>query len=88
MNVWSHTIYDWDEIVVPSELGDAELNEKFLAEYHQQIAGKTWADFDHETVEKHNQNLARYLKMHPDTSLSTAKNIVGHTPWLLTSHIL
>lgn len=23
MNVWSHTIYDWDEIVVPNELGDA-----------------------------------------------------------------
>lgn len=22
MNVWSHTIYDWDEIVVPNELGD------------------------------------------------------------------
>ena len=67
--------------------GDAELNEKFLAEYHQEIAGKTWADFDRETeeynqtVEKHNKDLARYLKMHPDTSLSTAKNIVGHTPW-------
>lgn len=67
--------------------GDAELNEKFLAEYHQEIAGKTWADFDSETeeynqkVEKHNKDLAKYLKMHPDTSLSTAKNIVGHTPW-------
>lgn len=23
MNVWSHRIYDWDEIVVPNELGDA-----------------------------------------------------------------
>ena len=23
MNVWSHTIYDWDEIVVSNELGDA-----------------------------------------------------------------
>ena len=23
MNVWSHTIHDWDEIVVPNELGDA-----------------------------------------------------------------
>lgn len=23
MNVWSHTIYNWDEIVVPNELGDA-----------------------------------------------------------------
>lgn len=23
MNVWSHTIYDWNEIVVPNELGDA-----------------------------------------------------------------
>lgn len=23
MNVWSHTIYDWDEITVPNELGDA-----------------------------------------------------------------
>lgn len=23
MNVWSHTIYHWDEIVVPNELGDA-----------------------------------------------------------------
>lgn len=23
MNVWSHKIYDWDEIVVPNELGDA-----------------------------------------------------------------
>ena len=23
MNVWSHTIYDWDEIVVLNELGDA-----------------------------------------------------------------
>lgn len=23
MNVWSHTIYDWDEVVVPNELGDA-----------------------------------------------------------------
>ncbi|KRM54173.1 hypothetical protein FC35_GL001718 [Limosilactobacillus coleohominis DSM 14060] len=22
-NVWSHTIYHWDEIVVPNELGDA-----------------------------------------------------------------
>lgn len=67
--------------------GDAELNEKFLAEYHQQIDGKTWADFDRETeeynqkVEKHTKDLAKYLKMHPDTSLSTAKNIVGHTPW-------
>ncbi|WP_338935197.1 sialate O-acetylesterase [Lactobacillus helveticus] len=67
--------------------GDAELNKKFLDEYHNQIAGKTWADFDRETeeynqiVNKHNQDLARYLKMHPDTSLSTAKNIVGHTPW-------
>lgn len=67
--------------------GDAELNEKFLVEYHDAIAGKTWADFDRETeeynqkVDKHNKDLARYLKMHPDTSLSTAKNIVGHTPW-------
>lgn len=23
MNVWSHTIHDWDQIVVPNELGDA-----------------------------------------------------------------
>ena len=23
MNAWSHTIYDWDEIVVPNELGVA-----------------------------------------------------------------
>lgn len=67
--------------------GDAELNEKFLVEYHRAIAGKTWADFNQETekynqkVEKHNRDLAKYLKMHPDTSLSTAKNIVGHTPW-------
>lgn len=66
---------------------DAELNEKFLVKYHEEIAGKTWQDFEKETdnynqvVEKHNQDLAKYLKMHPDTSLSTAKNIVGHTPW-------
>lgn len=26
-NVWSHTIYNWDEIVVPNELGDAWGNE-------------------------------------------------------------
>lgn len=66
---------------------DAELKEKFLTEYHNEIAGKTWSDFERETteynqtVEQHNQDLAKYLKMHPDTSLSTAKNIVGHTPW-------
>lgn len=66
---------------------DSELKEKFLDEYHNQIAGKTWADFDRETeeynqtVDQHNKDLAKYLKMHPDVSLSTAKNIVGHTPW-------
>lgn len=66
---------------------DTELKEKFLDKYHQEIADKTWLDFDHETekynqkVEQHNKDLAKYLKMHPDTSLSTAKNIVGHTPW-------
>ena len=66
---------------------DAELKEKFLNKYHQEIANKTWIDFNHETeiynrkVEQHNKDLAKYLKMHPDTSLSTAKNIVGHTPW-------
>lgn len=66
---------------------DADLKDAFLDKYHETIAGKSWEDFDRETkaynltVEKHNRDLAKYLKMHPDTSLSTAKNIVGHTPW-------
>lgn len=66
---------------------DADLKDAFLGKYHETIAGKSWEDFDRETkaynltVEKHNRDLAKYLKMHPDTSLSTAKNIVGHTPW-------
>lgn len=66
---------------------DAELNKNFLVKYQEEIKGKTWQDFEKETVEynqkvdKHNRDLAKYLKMHPDTSLSTAKNIVGHTPW-------
>lgn len=66
---------------------DPELNKKFLVKYHEEIDGKNWSDFDHETdsynkkVDQHNKELARYLKMHPDVSLSTAKNIVGHTPW-------
>lgn len=66
---------------------DPRLKRAFLDKYHEIIDGKTWSDFDRETaaynlrVEKHNQDLAKYLKMHPDTSLSTAKNIVGHTPW-------
>lgn len=66
---------------------DLELKTKFLDEYHKAVDNKTWADFDRETdkynklVEKHNRDLAGYLKRHPGTSLSTAKNIVGHTPW-------
>lgn len=66
---------------------DHDLKKAFLDKYHEIIADKTWEDFDRETaaynltVEKHNRDLTRYLKMHPDTSLSTAKNIVGHTPW-------
>ncbi|MDE7050064.1 MAG: sialate O-acetylesterase [Lactobacillus sp.] len=67
--------------------GETELKKAFLDKYYETIAGKSWEDFDRETkaynltVEKHNQDLAKYLKMHSDTSLSTAKNIVGHTPW-------
>lgn len=66
---------------------DPELNETFLVKYQKQISGKTWTDFDKETqkynllVDKHNRDLNAYLKEHPDSSLSDAKNIVGHTPW-------
>lgn len=66
---------------------DSELNEAFIMPYKQNISGKTWADFDRETViynqtvQKHNADLAAYMAKHPQTSLSNAKNIVGHTPW-------
>ncbi|WP_297816042.1 sialate O-acetylesterase [uncultured Lactobacillus sp.] len=66
---------------------DPELNEAFIKPYQKAIAGKTKKDFDQETkeynlrVEKHNHDLNEYLRLHPDTTLSDAKNIVGHTPW-------
>lgn len=66
---------------------DAEINEAFIKPYEEAVSGKTWADFDAETakwqdaVDQHNRDLDLYLNQHPESSLSQAKNIVGHTPW-------
>ena len=66
---------------------DLDLNRTFLEKYNNEIANKTIVDFNRETaiynkkVNQHKIDLKKYLKEHPRTSLSTAKNIVGHTPW-------
>lgn len=66
---------------------DPELQSAFIDPYEAAIKGKSWADFDRETakwqaaVDQHNVDLKQYLDQHPESSLSQAKNIVGHTPW-------
>lgn len=66
---------------------DNELKQGFIDPWQQAVAGKTWADFEAETaayndqVKEHNDKLAGYLKQHPESTLSNAKNVVGHTPW-------
>ena len=66
---------------------DPELKTAFIDPYEAAVKGKSWADFDAETakwqaaVDQHNVDLKQYLDQHPESSLSQAKNIVGHTPW-------
>ncbi|WP_424321282.1 sialate O-acetylesterase [Lacticaseibacillus chiayiensis] len=63
------------------------LSSRYIQPFDAAIRGKSTADFDREsaefwhTVDVHDQKLKAYLAAHPTTSLSDAKNIVGHTPW-------
>lgn len=74
-------------VSVESLKSNKVLKDHFIKPYEHSIKGKTWNDFEKETeaynkkVKKHDRDLDIYLKDHPDISLSSAKNIVGHTPW-------
>lgn len=74
---------------VPEEIlqNDPELINRYIKPFKTATTGKTKVDYDREfkdynaLVEKHNTDLAKFMKENPKVSLSDAKDKVGHTPW-------
>lgn len=74
---------------VPKEVlqSDPELINRYIKPFKKATTGKTKVDYDREfksynaLVEKHNTDLAKFMKENPKVSLSDAKGTVGHTPW-------
>lgn len=74
---------------VPEEVlqSDSELVNRYIKPFKAATTGKTKVDYDQEfksynaLVEKHNTDLAKFMKENPQVSLSDAKDKVGHTPW-------
>lgn len=92
MNVWSHTIYDWDEVVVPNELGDAwgpEGTETIVAglsidylRFQSEIMLKLFK-MEKEIIKKYNPNVLVTTNFH-----SLPNKMIDYQDWAKAQDII
>lgn len=92
MNVWSHTIYDWDEVVVPNELGDAwgpEGSETIVAglsidylRFQSESMLKLF-NMEKEIIKKYNPNILVTTNFH-----SLPNKLIDYQDWAKAQDII